>query len=253
MRSGYSISSASALEATTNGAQARIQLELVLIKAAAPEMDPSTTALLSRIERLETALREGGGGLRAVQNAVPSPAPAVAPAASSSRRAGLPTGTARRRDASPWARARQVRSAPRPSAEPAAVTQAAPAPQSPPTLASVVDLWPAVVDIVRGENAMLAALLADARPVGCSDRELTLAFPPGAAFLKRKAEQDDHRRVTADAFRTLTGQMLALRYELREPEELQEEPAGAPTPLRRGTRATLSGGVRRGRARRRRP
>ncbi len=31
-----------ALEATANGAQARIQLELVLIKAAAPEMDPSS-------------------------------------------------------------------------------------------------------------------------------------------------------------------------------------------------------------------
>src|SRR6202035_3116897 len=42
-----------ALEATSNGAQARIQLELVLIKAAAPEVDPSTKALLARIERLE--------------------------------------------------------------------------------------------------------------------------------------------------------------------------------------------------------
>ena len=43
-----------ALEATANGAQARIQLELVLIKAAAPEVDPSTAALLARIERLES-------------------------------------------------------------------------------------------------------------------------------------------------------------------------------------------------------
>ena len=54
-----------ALDATANGAQARIQLELVLIKAATPEVDPSVAALLSRIERLEAALR-GGGGLRAV-------------------------------------------------------------------------------------------------------------------------------------------------------------------------------------------
>ena len=45
---------------------------------------------------------------------------------------------------------------------------------------------------------MLAALLADARPVAVAERELTVAFPAGAAFLKRKAEQDDHRRVTAD-------------------------------------------------------
>ena len=48
-----------ALGATADGAQARIQLELVLIKAAAPEMDPSTSALLARIERLEESLRAG--------------------------------------------------------------------------------------------------------------------------------------------------------------------------------------------------
>ena len=51
---------AAALDATANGAQARIQLELVLVKAAAPEIDPSTKALLARIERLENALRAGG-------------------------------------------------------------------------------------------------------------------------------------------------------------------------------------------------
>ncbi len=45
-----------ALEATANGAQPRIQLELVLIKATAPEVDPSAAALLARIERLEAAL-----------------------------------------------------------------------------------------------------------------------------------------------------------------------------------------------------
>jgi DNA polymerase-3 subunit gamma/tau len=79
-----------------------------------------------------------------------------------------------------------------------------------------------VVDVVRGHNAMLAALLAGARPVAVGDRDLTLAFAPDAAFLKRKAEQDDHRRVTADALRTVTGQALALRYELREDDGGQE-------------------------------
>ena len=46
-----------ALDATANGAQARIQLELVLVKAAAPELDPSMSALLARIERLERGRR----------------------------------------------------------------------------------------------------------------------------------------------------------------------------------------------------
>ncbi len=72
---------------------------------------------------------------------------------------------------------------------------------------------------------MVAALLADARPVAVSDRELTLAFPAGAAFLKRKAEQDDYRRAAAEAFRTVTGHALTLRYELRdlEPGDEQQE------------------------------
>jgi len=64
---------AAALDATANGAQARIQLELVLAKAAAPEIDPSVAALLSRIERLEG----GQPGPPAPQTA---PQPAVATA-----------------------------------------------------------------------------------------------------------------------------------------------------------------------------
>jgi DNA polymerase-3 subunit gamma/tau len=46
----------------------------------------------------------------------------------------------------------------------------------------------------------------------------------GAAFLKRKAEQDDHRRVTAEALRAVTGQALSLRYELREELDAPEHP-----------------------------
>lgn len=69
---------------------------------------------------------------------------------------------------------------------------------------------------------MVAALLADARPVSVGERALTVAFPAGADFLKRKAEQDDYRRVAAEAFRTVTGHALTLRYELREGEAEQE-------------------------------
>src|SRR5947209_6136395 len=72
-----------ALEATANGAQARIQLELVLIKATAPEVDPSAAALLARIERLEATL----AGER------PAPAP-VAPARPSNGRDPAPAADA---------------------------------------------------------------------------------------------------------------------------------------------------------------
>ena len=47
---------AAALRALKDGADARTQLELALVKAAEPAHDPSTKALLARIERLEARL-----------------------------------------------------------------------------------------------------------------------------------------------------------------------------------------------------
>jgi DNA polymerase-3 subunit gamma/tau len=199
-----------ALEATANGAQARIQLELVLVKAAAPEVDPSMAALLARIERLEQGgSNGGGGGLRAVQRPEP------------------PRPESRASDPAPVAT---------PGPAPTRESEPDPAPagaldEPDQALTGALDIhaaaqcWPAVVDLVRGENAMLAALLSDARPVAVRDQELTLAFPGGAAFLKKKAEQEDHRRVAGEALQAVTGQRLVLRYELRDGEE---GPAGDP-------------------------
>ncbi len=210
-----------ALDATANGAQARIQLELVLIKAATPEVDPSTTALLARIERLEAALR-AGGGLHAVpaQPASEEPAPSITAGSPAPQRVAAGSATAQAAPAveQPPEPARDSEPVP----EPAHAREPAPALE----LETIAASWPAVVDVVRGENAMLAALLADARPVTLGERDLTLAFPSGAAFLKRKAEQEDHRRMTADALRTVTGQALGLRYELREEHDAEEQ-AGA--------------------------
>ena len=188
-----------ALDATANGAQARIQLELVLVKAAAPELDPSMAALQARIERLEQGTG-GGAGLRATQASEPPVAhgPTVA-------------------DQPAVAREPERQTAPR-APEPGSESNG-PALE----LDAAAACWPAVVDLVRAENAMLAALLSDARPVALKEQELTLAFPGGAAFLKRKAEQEDHRRVAGEALKAVTGQRLALRYELRDDEE---EPEG---------------------------
>jgi DNA polymerase III subunit gamma/tau len=190
-----------ALDATANGAQARIQLELVLVKAAAPELDPSMSALLARIERLERG-GSGGGRLRA------APAAEATPALSTSE---------------PTPRNGSLVEPAEPAAE--LGTDPGPAPESDSALEldDATACWPAVVDLVRAENAMLAALLSDARPVAVKERELTLAFPGGAAFLKRKAEQEDHRRVAGEALKAVTGRRLALRYELRDDEE---EPEG---------------------------
>ncbi len=192
-----------ALDATANGAQPRIQLELVLIKAAAPEVDPSVAALQARIERLEAGLRPAAAHTETPPEPAPEiPAPAEAP--------------------------------PQPAAAESARPAAAVTPGGPVSgdLEAIAALWPAVVDTVRGGNAMLAALLQGARPVAVNERELTVAFSPEAAFMKRKAEQDDYRRAAAEALRNVTGQALLLRYELVGADGSVEAPvAVAEAPL----------------------
>ncbi len=223
-----------ALEATANGAQAQIQLEVVVIKASAPEFDPSTQALLARIERLEQRL---AGAVTVSSPVAPSPAtPAAPPAAAvpSAERGPDPQLEPEAIVLDPSEHGASVDARPEPeqtvaAAAPftggAAAEQALAVPQPAPAgaaagvgvaLEDIVSLWPAVVDITRGANALLAALLERARPIAVSERELTIAFPADAEFHKRKAEQEENRRATADALRNVTGASLALRYELHE-------------------------------------
>jgi DNA polymerase-3 subunit gamma/tau len=197
-----------ALEATSNGAQARIQLELLLTKAAAPELDPSVAALLSRIERLEAG-----------QPVTPR-APAPAPEAVDPPKPPPPPSPG------PPPPAPEPPSAPPPPA-PAPPPGADAAPAAPLTLEAASAAWPAVVELVRADNAMVAALLTEARPAEITERDLVIAFPPGADFLKRKAEQDDYRRAVGEALRATTGQRLALRYEIRD-QDLAAPEVGEP-------------------------
>jgi DNA polymerase III subunit gamma/tau len=214
---------AEALEATTNGGQARIQLELALVKAAAPEVDSSTHALLARIDRLEARL--GGSAPPAIAS-VPEPSPAATPQPA--------------RPATPAP-------APTPAAEPVPVPDPSPPPRPlPPAVAAVGvtaapvvapvreavgdlegirAIWPAVTDTVRAENAMLAAALADARLTALAGAELVIAFAPSAAFHKRMAEGEQHRRIVAEALRTVGGTPLRPRYELLEVDDPAPEPA----------------------------
>jgi hypothetical protein len=90
-------------------------------------------------------------------------------------------------------------------------------PQPPPVvsdLASMVALWPAVVDLVRQQNALLGALIAEARPVELRAEELTLAF--ASPFLKKKAEDPSNRMMVGEALRVVTGSRWQLLYELRD-------------------------------------
>jgi DNA polymerase-3 subunit gamma/tau len=71
---------AAAMRLSKDGADAQTQLEVALVKAAAPEVDPSTRALLARMERMEAALR-GGAPVAAAPAAPAAAAPAATPTA----------------------------------------------------------------------------------------------------------------------------------------------------------------------------
>jgi hypothetical protein len=83
-------------------------------------------------------------------------------------------------------------------------------------------LWPAVIDLVRTGNAMLGALIEQAKPVALAGEELTVAFPSSASFLKKKAESAANRTTVAAALGDLAGGRWRLCYELREELDVRE-------------------------------
>ena len=217
-----------AKEAMRAGADARTRLELALVKGARPEVDGSTRALLARIERLE----RGAGPSRPEQPAPPSaPAaaaslePASIPAAPSPPPAPVAAGPempAAAGDPSP----------PAPEQPPAApATPAAPGAEGS-DLEMVSSLWTAVVDLVRSENALLGALIADAAPTALDGEELTLTFASTAQFLKKKAEDPANKTIVGNSLQAITGVRVRLTYALGE--ESEPRPAGEPAGERSG-------------------
>jgi DNA polymerase III subunit gamma/tau len=254
-----------ALEGVRAGADPRTRLELALVKAASPALDASTPALLARIERLE---RERGVPIvptvsavaaeRTVPVPVVDPAPAPASDATADSAAAAPEAIA-----APPAEVAPVSppepepapgpdSVAAPESSPAPVSAAAPeasaapdapapdaivtpGPTSAPAVAAATDLdsllavWPAVIDVVRADNALIGALIADARPAAVDGEDLTVAFASSAAFLKKKAEHPDNRAIVSEALRQVTGGRWRLSYELLEADAELASPGEAPT------------------------
>jgi DNA polymerase-3 subunit gamma/tau len=167
-----------------DGADARTQLDLVLVKAAEPAHDPSAKALLARIERLE--------GRAVVPAAAHDPAQ---PATAAGRtKVAVAATTA-------------------PEAE-AAVAAVAVVESDELSLDTVAEVWPAVVESFESESPQLYAILQEARPTALSDRDLTIAWPETASLYKRQAEDPERREQIARSIREVTGASLRLAYEL---------------------------------------
>ena len=191
---------AAAISAVKEGSDPRIQLELALLKATQPQADLSLQALMFRIEQLERRLGAAGGEAPAGAGEAPT-AEAAAPAAPQA-------------SAPPAARAG---SGPSAAAVPAVAgdPDEQPSEQARPDLEQIRLLWPAVTDAVCEENAMVGALLSQARPAGLDGARLTIAFGEDAAFSKKKAESN--RDLLTRALRGLTGGDFAVAFELGGP------------------------------------
>jgi DNA polymerase-3 subunit gamma/tau len=201
-----------AMEGVRAGAEPRTRLELALVKGARPEVDVSMRALLARIERLE------GGGRAPAQPPAVRPPPdlgaSVDRAIAAEAQRAQPASEART-DGAPMAEGAVKAPAPTPTQTPPGVVAR--------DLASMIELWPAVVELVGAGHALCGAVITDARPVSVSGEDLTVGFATTAAFLKRQAEDPANRAIVTEALSQLTGGRWRVSYELRE--ELDEESA----------------------------
>jgi len=183
---------ATALTSVREGDDARMAVEIALLKAARPDLDPSTEGLLRRIERLEqgTKVAEPAGPVAAGD----PPPPPVAKASS-----GVVP----------------------PATPPAAETESV-------DLDELKRIWPSVVDKLRESSPALAATFEGARPVAIDEEGLKIGFPADSTFNKRKAEAPDKRELMADAIESVLGQRMRPTYVLLDGEsELQAEQAPA--------------------------
>jgi DNA polymerase III subunit gamma/tau len=213
---------ATAIETMKAGGDARTQLELALLKAARPEVEPSTKALLARIERLEAGYRVPAAA--APERAAPAKtAPDQAAPAKTVPDQAAPAKTAP--DQAAPAKTVPDQAAPAETRGVARVENGAR------DLDRMRMLWPGVVDQVRATHALLGAVIEDATPVALDRGELVLGFPPSSSFKKKKAEDASNRAAVSEAVAALTGERLRVRCELREeldeasPRSSHESPA----------------------------
>jgi DNA polymerase III subunit gamma/tau len=205
---------AEALAAVREGDEPRMTLELALLRAARPELDPSREALAQRVERLERGAGQGSG---ASPDSPSSATTAHAPSASDQVRRATPPH-------------------PAPSSNEADHFATDEAQDRPPSDAQTVDLeqlvgvWPAVVEQVRESGSeLLSHVLDTAKPVAVDAQEavIKLGFPASAAFNKRKAEANDARDRIGEAVQTVIGERLRPVYVLLEGDASEVEEADA--------------------------
>jgi DNA polymerase III subunit gamma/tau len=194
-----------ALTAIREGDEPRMTMELALLRAARPQLDPGREAFAQRLERVEQALEgkppatpKPAAGPEASVGSDPLPAPeeaeAVGVEGSDPGLGAAPQGSV-------------------PAADSEAID-----------LERIIGLWPAVMDQVKSGSELLSHALSVARPIAVDVEQavVQVGFPVSAGFNKRKAEAVEAKEKLADAVKTIVGERLRPVYVILEGEEGQE-------------------------------
>ncbi len=173
----------------------RLLLEVALIRAAAPETDPSATGLLGRIERLERRM-----GIEGAPSESPQPAPQGQTRPAPTEAAPPQQQPKKKESAAPAA------SVPAPEAAPAA-TQAAPAP-SPAVPAEIgfghiKDSWSQTLREVSKASKRVHALLNPSRPLNFDEGIVTVEVQ--SDFHAEEMGSDRNRTMLIDALHASLG------------------------------------------------
>jgi DNA polymerase-3 subunit gamma/tau len=208
---------ANALTAVREGDDARLAVEIALLKAARPDLDPDTAGLLRRIERLEQGQDKGGRAAGPVTAGDPPPLPVAKASSGEVPSTVPPAAEASTQDDPPPAEEEEAEPAPEPEA-------AAPV-QSDLSFDEIQQVWPAVLQKLAETAPALAATLEGARPVSYGEEGLEVGFPPEMTFNKRKADSPDRRDTVAAAFAAVTGVGLRPTYVVLDGEAPPDTPA----------------------------
>jgi DNA polymerase-3 subunit gamma/tau len=193
--------------------QPRVVLEMALLRAARPELDPSLETLAARV----AALEQGAGVTPPHAAGTPPPAPdrpAEKPADKPGRKAP-PRSAAPASPASPGAAAS--------SPAPVAVSAPAPAagssvlPGAPLTIDGLRARWPAVMDDVKQRTRAVHAYLLESAPRGVAGDEVVLGVRH--PFHLERLEEPKNRGVVADALTRVLGAAVRPRFMLDETAE----------------------------------
>lgn len=214
-----------AQRAVRQGADPRLELELVLIRLTQPHADRSLRGLAARLERLEAGetreqRRQRASEPRDDQGEAPGLAEARPRATSASQSGGRPAA-----EAEPGIP--EVLKADTIATTPLPESPAAGAPQVPLSIDHLKRAWGVLLERIKGRRPGLHAVVAEGKPDTLEGSTLVIRFPHGMDFQAGQLESPDNALLMAEELQALTGRRLQVVPRVGAPTE-QEPQEGAP-------------------------